>query len=220
MKSINANTEGSRLNTRRGMMITKIIGIFLATIALNGCYSFSSMTKTPGFSDNVVVSSKDIKSTKIGYVSNINVKLNNGVANTNDGFVKRVIGKLQQSNYFNDVTYGLYFKKPDVPFYDLSFTVEENQDMNMGGNLTKAFFTGFTLFVLAPVLPNTYDIYTDHYLQAIFPDGTKREYKASCAGSASGTFPYAGLIQEYTKISSDATERCLISIINQFTSDK
>jgi len=208
------------MNTRKGTMITKILGILLVTIALNGCYSYSSMTKIPEFSDNVVVASIDSKSEKIDYVSNINVKLNNGVANTNDGFVKRVISKLQQSNYFKDVTYGLYAKKPDAPFYDLNFTIEENQDMNMGGNLTKAFFTGFTLFVLAPVLPNTYDIYTDHYLQATLPDGTKREYKASCAGSASGTFPYVGLVQEYNKITGDSTEKCLISIINQLTAGK
>lgn len=200
-------------------MVTKITGIFLVTIALNGCYSYSSMTKTPEFSDNVV-SSKDSKSDKICYVSDINVKLNNGVANTNDGFVKRVIGKLQQSNYCKDVTYGLYAKKPDTPYYDLKFTIEENRDMNMGGNLTKAFFTGFTLFLLAPALPNTYDFYTDHYLQAALPDGTKREYKASCAGSASGTFPYTGLVTEYNKITGDATERCLISVINQFTAEK
>ena len=208
------------MNTRKGTMITKIIGILIVTIALNGCYSYSSMTKIPEFSDNVVVSSKDSKSDKIGYVSNINVKLNNGVANTSDGFVKRVIGKLQQSNYLEDVTYGLYVKKPDTPFYDLSFTIEENRDMNMGGNLTKAFFTGLTLFVLAPALPNTYDFYTDHYLQATWPDGTKREYKASCTGSASGTFPYTGLVNEYNKMTGDATERCLISVINQFTADK
>jgi hypothetical protein len=92
--------------------------------------------------------------------------------------------------------------------------------MNMGSNLTKTFFTGFTLFILAPVLPNTYDFSTDHYLLATRPDGTKREYKASCAGSASGTFPYAGLVTEYNKMSGDATERCLTSVINQFTSDK
>ena len=208
------------MNTKKGTLITKILGIFLVSTALNGCYSYSSMTKTPKFSDNVVVSSKDSKRDKICYVSNVNVKLNNGVGNVNDGFVKRVIGKLQQSNYFEDVTCGLYAKKPDTSFYDLNFTIEENPDMNTGGNLTKAFFTGFTLFLLAPVLPGTYDFYTDHYLQATRPDGTKREYKASCAGSASGTFPYAGLVKEYQKITGDATERCLNSVINQFTADK
>ena len=220
-KSIIVNTRGGwRMNTRKGTMIINTICIFLVTIALNGCYSYTSMTKTPEFSDNVVVTSKDIKSVKIGYVSDIKVKLNNGVANTSDGFVKRVVGKLQQSNYFKDATYGLYTKQPDTPFYDLYFTIEENNDMNMGVNLIKGFFTGATFFLLAPVLPNTYDFNTDHYLQATRPDGTKREYKASCAGSASGTFPYTGLVKEYTKMTGDATERCLISVINQFTADK
>lgn len=208
------------MNTKKSTMITKMFGIFLVTFALNGCYSYSSITKSPEFSENISVSPKENKSDKIGYVSNINVKFNNGVANTSDGFVKRVVGKLNQSNYFKDVNYGLYMKKPDTPYYDLNFTIEENQDLNMGGNLTKAFFTGFTLFILAPALPNSYDYYTDHYLQATRPDGTKREYKSSCAGSATGTFPYAGLVSEYAKVSSEATEKCLTSVINQLTADK
>jgi hypothetical protein len=62
------------------------------------------MTKVPEFSENVTQAQSDSSNHKIGYVSNINVKLNNGVANTNDGFVKRVVGKLQQTNYFNEVT--------------------------------------------------------------------------------------------------------------------
>jgi len=208
------------MSTRKRTTIIKIVGIFLLIIALSGCYSFSNMTKTPVLSDNVIFTPQDSKNDKIGYVSNISVKLNNGVANTSDGFVKRLIGKLQQSNYFKDVAYGLYFKKPDTPFYDLSFIIEENQDMNMGGNLTKSFLTGISLFVLAPALPNSYDFYTDYCLQATWPNGKKREYKASCAGSATGTFPYTGLVQEYHKISSDSTERCLNSVINQFTADK
>ncbi|SNB46293.1 hypothetical protein [Geobacter sp. DSM 9736] len=207
------------MNIRMSTVVAKIIGIFLVTIALNGCYSYSSMTKSPEKCDNLIVSTTGSSSDKIGYVSNINVKLNSGYANTNDGFVKRVMTKLQQSNYFKDVSYGLYTKKPESSYIDLNFNIDEIHDMNMGGNLTKAFFTGFTLFVLAPALPNTYDFYTDHYMQATWPNGTKREYRASCAGSASGTFPYIGLVQEYNKITGDATEKCMTSVINQFVAD-
>lgn len=206
------------MKTRILAMIAKTFGVAVVAITLTGCYSTSTMTKLPEKCDNIVVSASS-SSDRLGYISNIGAKLNNGAANTNDGFVKKVIGKLQQSNYFKDVSYGIYAKKPESPYIDLSFNIDENQDMNMGGNLTKAFFTGFTFFVLAPALPNTYDFYTDHSLHATWPDGTKREYKASCAGSASGTFPYAGLVREFNKISGDATEKCLVSVINQFTSD-
>lgn len=207
------------MNSRMSMMITKFIGIVMATITISGCYSYSSMTKLPEKSDNIFVSSNGSNSDNIGYVSSIDVKLNDGPANANDGFVKRVISKLQKTNYFKEVSCGPYAKKPEFPYIDLSFNIDETQDMNMGGNMTKAFFTGLTLFVLAPVLPNTYDFNTNYYLQATWPNGTKREYRASCEGSASGTFPYTGLVQEYRKMSGDATEKCMTSVINQFTSD-
>ncbi|KAA0894160.1 hypothetical protein [Oryzomonas rubra] len=204
----------------RYALVTKFIGVFLVVIALNGCYSFSNMTKTPDFSDNIAVASKNNKSDKLGYISSINVKTNNSITNTSDGFVNRVVGKLKQSNYFEDLGYGLYSKKPNAPYYDLNISIEENPDMNMGMNITKGFLTGLTLFVLAPVLTNTYDFSTNHSLEVTWPDGAKREYKATCSGSASGTFPYSGLVKEYHKIVSDATERCLTSVINQFTADR
>jgi hypothetical protein len=197
----------------------KIIAGPIVAASLTGCYSFSSITKSPDKSDSIIVSSPGSGSESSAYISNVQVTLNNTAANANDGFVKKVIEKLQQSNRFKEVSYGLYAKKPESPYIDLSYTVAETQDMNMGGNLTKAFFTGFTLFILAPVLPNTYDFYTDHSVQATLPNGTKRDYRASCAGSASGTFPYTGLVQEYGKMTGAATEKCMTAVINQLTSD-
>jgi hypothetical protein len=178
---------------------------------------FYSVTKDPGFSVNSFTASKDNKRDKICYVSNIDAKFNNSVTNVNTGFTNRVIEKLQQSNYCKEVFYGLH--KPDKLFYDLRFNIEENQDLNTGSNITKAIFTGLTLFLLAPALPNTYDFSTDHCLQVTRPDGTKREYKASCAGSATGTYPYTGLVKENSKMMGDVTEKCLLSVISQFIAD-
>jgi len=207
------------MKTGMHVVATKVLVVFMASIIMSGCYSFSSMSRVPDLSDNIDVASNDTHSEKIVYVSNIDVKLNGGAANTSDGFAKKVVSKLQQSNHFKEVSYGLYAKKPETPYYDLSFNIEENQDLNMGSNMTKAVFTGLTLFLLAPALPNSYDFTTDHNLLVMRPDGTKREYKASCAGSATGTYPYTGLVAEYNKISGDATERCLTSVVNQFAKD-
>lgn len=90
----------------------------------------------------------------------------------------------------------------------------------MGANLTKAFFTGFTLFLLAPVLPNSYDFETSHTLIARWPNDIQREYSASCVASAYGTFPYTGAVEEFNKSKGACTEKCLNSVINQLTSDK
>lgn len=208
------------MNVKVSFNCLKFLCVLLATSALAGCYSFSSLTKIPEMSENITQVQSDAKSDKIVYVSSINVKLNDGPANTSEGFTQKVITNLQKTNNFKEVTFGTYAKKPDVPFYDLTFNIEENRDAHSGSNLTKAFFTGLTFFVLAPVLPNEYDFSTNHYLLAQRPDGTKKEYKASCAGSATGTFPYVGLVSEYNKVAGAATEKCLASVINQFSSDK
>jgi hypothetical protein len=205
------------MNTRKYMLATTIIGGILSTVVLSGCYSYSTITKQPDFSDNIAVVPNDSKSDRIGYISSIDAKHNNAVKNIDEN---RVLGKLRESKYFNVVTYGLWTKQPDVPAYDLRFIIEENFDTHNVANGFKAFFSGFTLGLLAPVLPGTYDYSTDHYLLATRPDGTKREYKASCAGSATGTYPYTELVDESTKVVRDLNHRCLTSVINQFTRDK
>lgn len=200
-------------------VMIKYVGISMVLMMMTGCYSYSNMTKIPQNSDTINIANNSNKNKLVGYVSSINVKFNNGNTNVNDGFAKKLIQQLQKTNYLQDVMYSVYSKKPDSSYIDISININEAEDLNMGLNMTKSIFTGLSLFILAPALPNSYDFNTDHYLQAAWPDGKKREYKASCAGFASGTFPYVGLLQEYGKIKGDLTDKCLSSIINQFTSE-
>lgn len=200
--------------------IARLSFIFILLAILSGCYSSASLRKVPQNSD--IITRADTASTGKfpAFVSSINVKSNDTSQNTNADFERRFLGHLQKSNYFSDVIYGIYSKRPEPPYVDLSLDVNENLDLNMGGNLTKAFFTGFTLFLLAPVLPATYDFESDFTLHAIHSNGVRRQYEASCAGSAYGTWPYVSAVQKLKESQGNATEKCLNSVINQLTSEK
>lgn len=199
--------------------IGRTIPLFLLMTLLTGCYSAYNLANVPLKSAAIVQVDPSNQRKLPAFVSSISVKENNGAANVSEEFEHRVLGHLQQANYFSDVTYSIYAKRPEPPYVELSLDASENQDLNEGANSTKAFLTGFTLFILAPVLPNSYDYDTTFTLSAKWPNGINRVYKASCAANAYGTFPYTTLDQKYQAATGDATEKCLNSVINQLTSD-
>lgn len=188
-------------------------------LGLIGCYSGSKLTKTPKLSDSILVDSSRHEKMSC-FVSGINAKLNNSGVNTSEGFDKRVLSHLQKSNHFSDVIYGVYSRRPEGNYVDVSLEYNENIDLNQGSNTTKAFFTGLTLFLLAPVLPITFDYDADFILSAKWPNGIRKEYKESCSANAYGTFPYASTQKELIQIVGAASEKCLNSVINQLTSDR
>lgn len=200
--------------------IAKIIVVSSTLMVLSGCYSVSSLKNTPLNSDEIIRIDNTNKAKLPGFISSIDVKTNNAGTNVSADFERRFLGSLQKTNYFSDVIYGIYSKRPETPYVELSLNINENVDMNTGANMTKALFTGFTLFLLAPVLPATYDFDTNYTLLTRWPDGSQREYKASCEASAYGTWPYVSAIQKLNESKGNATEKCLNSVINQFTSDK
>lgn len=199
---------------------TKSIAQTLAIVALSGCYSASHLIQAPQGSDTITVNNNASRTKLPSFVSSINVKTNDAGANTSADFERRFLGHLQQANYFSDVMYGVYSKRPEPPYADISLNVNEDVDTNSGANIVKGVFTGLTLFLLAPVLPATFDYSTDFALSAKWPDGTQRDYKASCTASAYGTWPYMGAAEKFKISQNDCTEKCLNSVINQLTSDK
>ena len=195
--------------------ITRLV-LLCAITTLCGCYSFSSIGKVPSGSEKIVVSKN---SNLAAYVAGVNVRDLNSAVNTAEGFERRVVSQLQQSGYFSDVMLGIYQKRPEPPYVDLTFNINEKEYPHPVLNGLKGFFIGLTLFLLAPVLPMNYDFETDFSLIAKWTDGTQREYIASCSASAYGTLA-SNFIGEATKAKLDSTERCLTSTINQLTSKK
>ena len=57
----------------------------------------------------------------------------------------------------------------DVALISIEFN--QKQHLNAGGNMTKVFFIGFTLFLLTPALPMTYGFESDMTATIHFADG-------------------------------------------------
>jgi hypothetical protein len=188
-------------------------------LGLSGCYSGSKLIKIPRLSDSIIVDNSGHEKLSC-FVSGINAKFNSSGANTSEGFDKRFLSQLQKSNHFSDVIYGVYSKRPEGNYVDVRLEYNENIDLNQGSNTTKAFFTGLTFFLLAPVLPITFDYDVDFILSAKWPNGIRKEYKESCSAKAYGTFPYASTQKELMQVVGKASEKCLNSVINQLTSDR
>ncbi|TKB75922.1 MAG: hypothetical protein E8D46_00805 [Nitrospira sp.] len=196
--------------------ITRLV-LLCAITTLCGCYSFSSIGKVPSESEKIVVSKS---SNLAAYVSGINVRAEKSEVNTAEGFERRVVSHLHQSGYFSDVILGIYQKRPESPYVDLTFNINEKEYPHLGLNVLKGVFIGLTLYLLTPVLPMNYDFETDFSLIAKWTaDGAQREYTAFCSASAYGTLG-SNFEVEAHKAKLDSTERCLNSVINQLTSKK
>jgi hypothetical protein len=189
-----------------------ICAIFIAATALNGCYSNHQITKKPALSQEVAPSA--VKDQKVSaYISGINLK----DGNVAQGFDGRLMARLNKSGLFENVINGTYQKRPEGSYVDLNLEIVQTVDNHSTANMFKGFFTGLTLYLLAPALPITYDFNTAFTLNTKWPNGIKKTYQAECASHAYGTLYQA---QDAFKLAgSEATDECLNSIVNQLAAD-
>jgi hypothetical protein len=195
---------------------TRIIAVFSLATLLTGCYSVSQLNRVPQNADALDHVANTNEHKLPAFVTSIVAKN----ATINPSFEHKIISYLRRTDGFSDVIYSFNEKRPQPPYVELSFLCDTHWDLNEGSNMGKGFLTGFTFFLLAPVLPVSYDFDTSINLSATWPNGARREYKAFCAVSAYGTFPYATTLKKFNESAGEASEKCLISVINQLTSDK
>lgn len=213
--------RGSVMKALAIMMVARLVVILSFLALLSGCYASSKLIQIPDNPDSIAKSVENDKKSKLpAFVSSINVKRNSGSANPSTEFERRFLGHLNQTNYFSDVVNGTVSRKPEPPYIDVNLDVNEHMDNNSVSNGIKGFFTGATFLLLAPVLPAEYGFDTSFTLHARWATGIEKAYKASCAASASGTFPYQEAKKEFNAAIGNCTERCLNSVLNQLTSDR
>ena len=203
------------------MSIARLGGTLSLLAILSGCYASSKLLQIPDDSDSITRSVENAKKPKLpAFVSSINVKRDNAGANPSTDFERRFLGHLNQTNYFSDIVNGTASRRPEPPYVDLSLDIDEHVDNHSGNNAVKGFFTGATLLLLAPALPATYDFDTSFTLHARWLNNIQKTYKASCAASASGTFPYEEAKKEFNAAIGNCTEKCINSVLNQLTADR
>lgn len=130
-------------------MNVKLVGVFLFSLSLIGCTG----------TEMVVKPDPNTQSTSVGKrFQTVGVKPKPsdfpsypGAGNLADGFANTI----GESGFAKQVLYPLRTEdKPEIVF-DSQFSARA--DTHAGANFTKAFFTGFTLFLLEPVIWFNYD---------------------------------------------------------------
>jgi hypothetical protein len=76
----------------------------------------------------------------------------------------------------------------DVALISIEFN--QKQHLNAGGNMTKVFFIGFTLFLLTPALPMTYGFESDMTATIHFADGEEVVCRKKATGKCYYNFVY------------------------------
>lgn len=77
-----------------------IIAVFLILISLSGCYSASSLDRIPQYHEEILRIKNANKSDIPSFISSVDVTANDAATNTSEGFERRFLGHLQQSNFF------------------------------------------------------------------------------------------------------------------------
>jgi len=202
------------------MKVSKIIPLGLAVIAVlaNGCYSSTSLSRTPPKSAQIVPPRATTR-LPAAYLTSIQTSVNGAVENMNATFESRVVGRLQEAKLFDDVVSVLgHEKRIDGPHYELVLHTDETEYPHTFSNMCKVYGIAFTCFLLTPALPLGYETEASMTLTVRTSDSREKSYTATARGVASGTFG-SDIIRAQTKVKSQVIESCLVSLVNQLIDD-
>jgi hypothetical protein len=191
--------------------------VFFMAIPLTGCYQSISLKTAPPYSD-ALLSNQAAKPLPAAYLMSIQADVDGTYSNINATFEQRFVGRLQESGVFSDVV-GILGreKRSNEPHYNLFLKISEIQHFDRAGNIIKAVFVGASLYVLSPILPFDYGHEVKMTLTVQKPNGIKKEYVATAETSALYTLTHQQTA--IPKAMGDATEKCIISVVNQLAVD-
>lgn len=190
------------------------------------CLFFSACThwvkiheKSTGAESFIPLKKDEQQHLPIAIIKDYEEKLNGDTIKPPRATIDHVVKKLRETNVFSSV---LTEQQKDIDLSKtvyLSFIDLEKEDANPVVNATKGFCIGFTFFLLAPVVPFTYDFSSSMELRIVRWDGAIRQYKAKSVGTAywtGGSF-LAGIAGESAR--DKVTNNNINSIISQMISD-
>ena len=130
-------------------MNNKLFTVFLFSFALVGCTGTQLVVKPDPAAQSTVVTKKY---SSVGvHPKPSDLPSYAGAGNLSDGFANAI----EESGFAKKVFYPL--RSDDKPDITLESQFSARTDLHSGANFIKSFFTGFTLFLLEPVIWYDYD---------------------------------------------------------------
>jgi hypothetical protein len=134
------------------------------------------------------------------------------------GLDDRLISKLKDTGLYKSVTRGKASSKAQSELnIDVALSAEEDVDRYIFHNASQSYWSGRSLFLLAPLMSKKKGYNTIQTLRVIWPNAQESQYTASCSGLARGSFSISSETLE--QMVSAVDDACLTSVINQMDVD-
>lgn len=186
-----------------------------AVAFLSGCAYSTTLVEKPADSEAFApVAPKP--SAICAVVSATKATVNGNEGTPSQEFVKRVAGKLSEVGIFTTVATDTAAAKSECA--DIKLRFDETVDPHQGGNMSKAFLTGLTLYILSPALQLSHDYGQKITVDATLPGRPAKQYVAETKGEASYMI-YANRALLTSELTSKVTTSNLNSIANQISGD-
>lgn len=130
---------------------------------------------------------------------------------------ERLTRKLKDTGLYSAVSHGRSSAKSGAPNVAVALNAAEDVDNYYFHNLSGSYWSGRSLFILAPLISKKKGYSTTHNLRVIWPNTQEIQYTASCSGMARGSFSISS--ETIEKMVAAVDEACLTSVINQMDVD-
>jgi hypothetical protein len=155
----------------------------------------------------------------IGFVDAIEVQSGSGAAAPalpSSGFKEKFVRKLSDANIFEHVVTSYPIGRAGV--VTIRITAQEDLDTHDAANGTKAFFTGFTMFLLTPVLPYSYDYRLAVNLEAICDNAERRSFAVTESGDSSA-IGIGQINKAVGELSASVIDRAAAKVVSEIGKD-
>ena len=201
-RPVPALNEINSINDMKTKFLATVrLGCLLSAVTISsGCATRYHITPGPG---QGYVTSETARQKAVAHPSAdlVLVKIvRNGVVMTTDAAVSdQCLTLLEQAGLFSRVAYK-DFSNTDKEMASITIEIVQKERPHTGANVTKAFFIGFTLFLLTPALPMTYGFDSDMKATIHFADGEEVVCLQSTKGKCSYNFLVYPILEVQSKV--------------------
>lgn len=210
--------DGASRNDRRLPSSSRLLPIAAALVLLSGC-THTVRLHDPQAPALPPTAATPCTGCPIAFVDAIDVQSGMGASTPalpSSGFKEKFVRKLSDANVFEHVVTSYPLGQAGV--VTIRITAKEDLDTHDAANGTKAFFTGFTMFLLTPVLPYSYDYRIAVNVEAICDNADRRTFAVTESGDSSA-IGIGQINKAVGELSASVIDRAAAKIVSEIGKD-
>lgn len=190
--------------------------LFFSSI-LGGCSTIEISEKTPGSESFSGLQLGIERAKPLGIFKFIRLEWNGTDSTPAEAFLIKIRGRFRETNLFEEIL----FEKPFVnyPYVEMEVRFRHMETENSGTNALKAFVSGITLGLLAPLLPLQGIYEGELMVKAIRSDGLEKEYTAQSSGTSTAYLNMRKFQALHQKLIRTVDENNFNAVLTQMVED-